>query len=54
MRLLHTALAALCLLLAGACLAAWTVGHLDHAAGLFTTGTSLFCALIARTQLEID
>lgn len=54
MRLLNTALCALCLLLAGACLAAWTIGHLDHAAGFFTTGTSLFCAALARTQPEID
>lgn len=54
MRLIHATLAALCLILAGACLAAWTLGHIDHASGLFCTGTSLFCAAIARTQPEID
>ena len=54
MRAIHATLCALCLLLAGICLAAWTVGHLDHAAGLFTTAASLFCAAIARTQPEID
>ena len=54
MRLLNTALCALCLLLAGACLAAWTFGHIDHATGFFTTATSLFCAALARTQPEID
>lgn len=54
MRLLHATLAALCLILAGACLAAWLIGHVDHATGLFTTATSLFCAALARTQPEID
>lgn len=54
MRLIHTALCALCLILTGACLAAWTIGHLDHAAGFFTTGAMLFCAALARTQPEID
>jgi hypothetical protein len=54
MRLLNLALAAACLILAGICLAAWTLGHIDHASGFFTTGTSLFCAALARTQPEID
>lgn len=54
MRLLNLTLAVICLLLAGACLAAWTLGHIDHASGLFCTGASLFCAAIARTQPEID
>lgn len=54
MRLIYTALTATCLLLTGVCLAAWTLGHIDHAAGFFTTGASLFAAAIARTQPEID
>ena len=54
MRLLHTTLAALSLILAGACLAAWTFGHIDHASGLFCTGASFFCAAVAHTQPEID
>ena len=54
MRLIYTALTAACLLLAGACLAAWMLGHIDHASGLFCTGASLFCAALARTQPEID
>jgi hypothetical protein len=54
MRLIHAALTAACLLLTGVCLAAWTLGHIDNASGLFTTGASLFCAALARTQPEID
>jgi hypothetical protein len=54
MRLLNLILAAACLILAGASLAAWMFGHIDHASGLFCTGASLFCAAIARTQPEID
>lgn len=53
MKLLSTALAALSLVLAGVCLAAWFLGHIDNAAGLFTVASSLFCAAIARTQPEI-
>jgi hypothetical protein len=54
MRLFNLALCAACLILAGVCLAAWTLGHIDTASGFFTTGTSLFCAALARTQPEID
>lgn len=54
MRLFNLTLCAVCLILAGACLAAWAVGHIDHASGLFCTGASLFCAALARTQPEID
>ena len=54
MKTLNSILAALCLVLCGACLAAWIFGHIDHAAGLFTTLSSLFCAAIARAQPEID
>lgn len=53
MRLLNLILTAFSLVLAGICLAAWYLGHIDHAAGLFTTATSLFCAAIARTQPDI-
>ena len=54
MRLLNSALYAACLILAGVCLTYWAFGHVDHASGLFTTATSLFCAALARTQPEID
>jgi hypothetical protein len=54
MRLFNLALCSLCLILTGVCLAAWTLGHIDTASGFFTTGTSLFCAALARTQPEID
>ena len=53
MKTLSSILAALCLVLFGICLAAWTFGHIDHASGLFTTASSLFCAALARTQPEI-
>lgn len=54
MRLFQFAFAAFCLILTGACLAAWTLGHLDNAGGFWTTTSSLFCAALARTQPEID
>lgn len=54
MRLFNALLSAACLVLAGACLAAWSFGHIDNASGLFCIGGSLFCAAIARTQPEID
>lgn len=54
MRLFNAIICAACLLLTGACLAAWTLGHIDNAAGLWTTASSLFCAALARTQPEID
>ncbi len=54
MRLFNLVMTALCLILAGACLAAWMFGHIDHLSGIFCTGASLFCAAIARTQPEID
>ena len=54
MKTLNSILAAACLILTGACLAAWLFGHIDHASGLFTTATSLFCAAVARAQPEID
>jgi hypothetical protein len=53
MKTLSNILAALCLVLFGACLAAWTFGHIDNASGLFCTATCLFCAAMARTQPEI-
>lgn len=54
MKLLNAALTAACLVLAGACLAAWSFGHIDNASGLFCVGASFFCAAVARTQPEID
>jgi hypothetical protein len=54
MRLFNLVMTAACLILTGICLAAWTLGHIDTASGIFTTGTSLFCAALARTQPEID
>ena len=53
MKLLSIAMTALSLVLSGVCLAAWTFGHIDHASGLFTTASSLFCAAIARAQFDI-
>lgn len=54
MKTINNFLCAACLVLAGACLAAWSFGHIDNASGLFCTGASLFCAAVARTQPEID
>ena len=54
MRLLNAIITAACLVLTGACLAAWLLGHIDNASGLFCVVSSLFCAAIARTQPEID
>lgn len=54
MKTLSIIMTASSLVLCGVCLAAWTFGHIDHASGLFTTASSLFCAAIARTQPEID
>lgn len=53
MKLLSIVMTAACLVLCGVCLAAWTFGHIDHASGLFTTASSLFCAAIARAQFNI-
>lgn len=53
MKTLSIIMTVLSLVLTGICLAAWTFGHIDNAAGLFTTASSLFCAAIARAQFNI-